>query len=193
MHSSHQALELSLGCSGHDSSTPSAHLAVINQGQWHMMRSSESKFEIKATALLRQLLVLGALSFGLGGCATSSDVVVNRSAPHTNYTSAYVVTHGGNGADMDALIKKELVRHGLNVSSGSASPTSGQLRIEYVDEWKWDVVMYLRSLDVTAYDDRTQNLLATASWKNSAMHGFHSKDTVVADVVSETLKGAGTR
>jgi hypothetical protein len=136
-------------------------------------------------------LFLAALSVALGGCATSSDLVVNRSAPRTVYTSAYIVVNADNGADIDALIKKELLRHGLNVSSGNASQTSGRLRIEYVDEWKWDMVMYLRSIDVSAYDDRSQDLLATASWKNSAMHGFHSKDTVVADVVSETLKGVG--
>jgi hypothetical protein len=158
-----------------------------------MIRPSGSKVARRTTASFRQLFVMGALSLALGGCATSSDVVVNRSAAHTTYTSAYVVTHGGNGADMDALIEKELLRHGLNVSSGSASPSSGQLRIEYVDEWRWDMVMYLRSLDVTAYDDRSQGLLATGSWKNSVMHGYHSKDTVVADVVSETLKGIGTK
>jgi hypothetical protein len=65
--------------------------------------------------LWRQLLTV-ALATGIGGCATSS--------PHTAYTSTYVVAHGGNGADMDALLLKELTRQGRHIGFGLTNPSS---------------------------------------------------------------------
>jgi hypothetical protein len=129
----------------------------------------------------------------LAGCATSSGVIVNYSAPQVVYKSAYVVEHGGSGGDMDALIQKELLRHGLDVTSGAdgAAPESAQLVVKYADNWRWDLKMYLGSLDVMAFDAKTHVLLATGSWKNSVMHGFYSEDKVVDKIVSETLEGIG--
>jgi hypothetical protein len=46
---------------------------------------------------------------------------------------------------MVALIQKELLRHGLDVTSGADSdpPASVQLVVKYADAWKWDLKMYL--------------------------------------------------
>jgi hypothetical protein len=52
--------------------------------------------------------------------------------------------------------------------------------------------MYLHSLDVTVFDSQCKVLLATGSWKNSAMHGFYSSDKVVAKVVAQTLDRLAT-
>jgi hypothetical protein len=62
-----------------------------------------------------------------------------------------------------------------------------QLIAKYQDDWKWDIAMYLRSLDVLVYDRRTNVLIASGSWKNSVFHGFYSSEKVVANVVNDTL------
>jgi hypothetical protein len=129
----------------------------------------------------------------LAGCATSSGVIVNHSAPKVVYKTAYVIAHGGSGSDMDALVQKELLRHGLDVTSGadSTGPEGAQLMVKYADDWRWDLKMYLRSLDVMAFDAKTHVLLATASWKNSAVHGFYDEEKAVTKLVDDTLEGIG--
>jgi hypothetical protein len=123
------------------------------------------------------------------GCATSSGVIVNPAATKVTYHSAYVVVHGDRSSDMDGLLQKEMLRHGLAVSVGPEGGSSGdaQLIIRYADDWKWDLKMYLRSFDVMIFDPKTKVLLATGSWKNSAFHGFYSEEKVVARVVDQTL------
>jgi hypothetical protein len=125
----------------------------------------------------------------LSGCATSSGVVVNPSAQRAVYKTAYVVVHGASSQDMDAHVQREFLRHGIAVSVGPEGGPIGnvQLIVRYSDDWRWDLKMYLRSFDVMVFDARTNTLLATGSWENSAMHGFYNEDKVDASVVDQTL------
>jgi hypothetical protein len=131
------------------------------------------------------VLVAGSLT----GCATHSDVIVNPSITKLHYQSAYVVVHGDRSSDMDANLQKELLRHGLSVTVGPETSSTGdaQLIVRYADDWKWDMAMYLRKFDVMVFDAHSKTLLASGSWKNSAMHGFHGSEKVVAQVVDETF------
>jgi hypothetical protein len=133
--------------------------------------------------------------FALGGCATTSGVMVNPAAPKVTYQSVYVVTHGGNSADMDANLQREFLRHGFSVSVGAEGGAAPDVQIvaRYADDWKWDMAMYLRSLDVLIYDRNTNVLLANGSWKNSVFHGFYSSEKVVAQVIDDTLAKLGTK
>jgi len=135
------------------------------------------------TALL--VLVAGSLV----GCATRSGVIVNPSIAKVRYQSAYVVVHGDRSSDMDANLQRELLRRGLSVTVGPETSATGdaQLIVRYADDWKWDLAMYLWSFDVMVFDAHSKVLLATGSWKNSSMHGFHSADKVVAQVVDQTF------
>jgi hypothetical protein len=139
---------------------------------------------LNPTALAATLILAS-----LAGCATSSGVVVNPAAKRVTYQTAFVVTHGDRSADMDALLQREMLRHGLGVSAGpeSSAPGDAQLVVRYADDWRWDIKMYLRSFDVMVFDANTKTLLATGSWKNSVLHGFYEEDTVVAQVVNQTL------
>ena len=128
----------------------------------------------------------------LSGCATSSQVVVQPSARVVvrNYHSAYLVTHGGNSSDMDAHIEKALLRRGFAVTTGGepVQPPNAQLVVKYVDDWKWDMAMYLRSFDLMIYNGQSNVLLADGTWTNSLLHGFYSADKVVDQVVGKTVK-----
>jgi hypothetical protein len=112
---------------------------------------------------------------------------------HAEYHTVYVVVHGENSGDMDANLQREFMRHGLSVSvgSGDVMPAGTQLVARYADNWRWDMAMYLRSLDVMVYDAKSNVLLASGSWKNSTMHGFYGSEKVVAKVVDQTLTQIG--
>lgn len=141
---------------------------------------------------LRRIVTGSLLALFLSACATSSQVVVSPSVPVAvrSYRTVYLVTHGGNSSDMDAHIEKALLERGFSVTTGRDPHHSenAQLVVKYVDDWKWDVKMYIASFDLMIYDGRSGVLLAAGTWKNSALHGFYSADGVVEKVVGGTVK-----
>ena len=133
--------------------------------------------------------LVGVVAFAaillVGGCATRSSVVVNPGVS-LQAKSAYVVLHGGNSGDMDVHIQRELMAHGLVVKAGpELRQPDTDIIVRYSDDWRWDMAMYLRSLDVQVYSVSTGELVASGSWKNSALHGFHSEEGVVKDVIDQ--------
>lgn len=136
---------------------------------------------------------LGALLL-LVGCATSQQVVVNPSTAGRSFESAYLVIHGEPSDDVDASLQRELLLRGLAVTAGSEEdkPDDADLLIRYADDWKWDITMYLKRLDLQIYDGREgDTLLASATWKNSALHGYHGLDKVVGNLIDETFAKLG--
>jgi hypothetical protein len=129
----------------------------------------------------------------LGGCATTQNVVVSPVALTQSFSTAHLVLHGEPSDDVDASIQRELLLRGLEVSAGeeAAAPEDVDLIVRYVDDWKWDVTMYLRRLDIQVYEGGGRTLLASATWKNSALHGYHGLDKVVSRLVQETFSKLG--
>lgn len=140
----------------------------------------------------RTLTVGIAVLFAVG-CATSQDIVVNPTNTGHPLKSAYLVAHGDKSSDVDAAIQRELFRRGVAVSAGPdvRQVESADAIVRYIDAWNWDMAMYLRALDIQVYDAKSGVLLASASWKNSAMHGFHGMDGVVSELVDGILKKLG--
>ena len=137
------------------------------------------------------VLVFVLLALLSGGCATSSNVVVNAGSAQKIH-SAYVVLHDGKSSDMDAHIQRELMAHNIQVKAGpEMQQPSADIVVRYSDNWRWDVTMYLRSLDIQVYDATTGTLRASGSWKNSALHGYHGASGVVKDVIDEIFLKLG--
>jgi hypothetical protein len=130
--------------------------------------------------------IVGLLCLALtGGCATSSNVTVNPGTA-LQVRTAYVVLHQGQSSDMDANIQRELMAHGVQVKAGPEIEHPGtDILVRYSDDWKWDMAMYLRSLDIQVYDASTGTLVASGSWKNSVLHGFHGSEGVVKGVMDQ--------
>jgi hypothetical protein len=141
------------------------------------------------TVLYATILVL------ILGCATSQQIVVNPAGHGRSFRTAHLVIHGDPSSDVDASIQRELLLRGLSVTAGNEAdrPANADLLVRYVDDWKWDMVMYLRRLDLQIYDAQGNTLLAAATWKNSPMHGYHGLDKVVAQLVGETFTRLGLR
>ena len=141
-----------------------------------------------ANILIRALALITVF-----GCATSNSVTVNPSASAKAFKSAYLVAHGEPSSDMDAHIQRELLAHGLQVKIGPEIRTLADVDIivRYADNWRWDMAMYLRTLDIQVYDAASGTLLVMGSWKNSPLHGFHGAEGVVKQVVDEIFAKLG--
>lgn len=50
--------------------------------------------------------------------------------------------------------------------------------VRYGDEWKWDLVMYLWSMDVSFTDAKTGVVKGTAHYKNRFWHTFPNPENV---------------
>jgi hypothetical protein len=127
------------------------------------------------------------------GCSTTSDIVATPQAAGKQYHTAYLVAHGDKSSDVDAAIQRELFRRGFVMSSGAEGkqPENADLIVRYADGWSWDVVMYLAKLDIQVYDAKGGGMIASATWKNSAMHGFHDLDKIADELVGGMLKKMG--
>lgn len=140
-------------------------------------------------------LIIIVCSVCLIGCATSRNVSSSRtlSAPLRSLKTVYVVNNGGK-SNIGENIQDTLVHYGFNVRSGPDVSTlkDTDLIVRYTDRWRWDLVMYLRSLDVRVYDGATGDLLVSGSWKNSPLHGFYSAETVVTTLLNDTFNSSSS-
>jgi hypothetical protein len=128
----------------------------------------------------------------LWGCSTSSSVLVTSPTPMPiKGGKAYVKTHGGSSTDIDKAFQGSLMRHNLevvNITTDAPPPGSAGIFVTYDDTWRWDITMYLMAIHVQFFDARTNTLLVSGDWTNSAFHGFHSADHVVSQVAEDMFK-----
>jgi hypothetical protein len=130
-------------------------------------------------------------SFSLMGCSTTQKVSLAKLNAPKAIASVAQVPEEGNSPDMNAKLDSALRAEGLNVKQPLAqgTRTSGDVDaiVSYTDSWRWDIVMYLKSLTVRMYDAATGDLLVSGEWSDSALHGFRDSQAVVKGVVSEML------
>lgn len=71
--------------------------------------------------------------------------------------------------------------------AGTRGNPPADANVSYVDVWRWDVTMYLKSLRIRMFDGRTGDLLASGEWSDSDLHGFRDAKGVVGDLVAEMM------
>ena len=133
---------------------------------------------------------LAAVAFTTG-CATSQNVNLAQVSGGRPVSTVAMVPSEGNSADMDAAVKDALVNQGLTAKAplpaGTRKSADVDMIVSYTDQWRWDLAMYLRWVNIEMYDAETGNLLATARWENSAFHGFQDYKTVVKGLVDDMM------
>jgi len=50
--------------------------------------------------------------------------------------------------------------------------------VKYLDTWNWDVVMYLKALNIQLYENITHTLIANGKWETWGFHTYSSPDNV---------------
>lgn len=136
--------------------------------------------------------VLAALAL-LSGCSTSQSVMSGTQPNNSPLTKACLVAHGGKSVDMDARIQQNLQNHGVSVLTAPACDKNApgvDFTVTYTDQWWWDVVMYLKAVDIHFYTVPGGQLIASGHWNNSPLHQFPSADGVVANLMDDMFNHA---
>lgn len=143
-----------------------------------------------------------AASFALvcvivSGCATTQGVTLAKPNPTTQVATVAQVPDAGNSPEMNAFLETALQNEGILLKAplplGTRKSEEVDAIISYVDVWYWDLVMYLKALNVRIYEAETGDLLVTGQWDDSALHGFRDAEVIMQSVISEmltTLRGA---
>jgi hypothetical protein len=126
----------------------------------------------------------------LSGCSTTQNVTAGPRVKNSPMATACFTAHGGRSADMDAAIQRNLENHGVSVAL-APSCDKPDMNVTYTDSWFWDIVMYLRSMDIRFYKAPSGGLIASGHWKNSVLHQFPNADGVVQDLMDEMFKQTG--
>ena len=85
-------------------------------------------------------------------------------------------------------ITSELQKRGFRViDSGNKEPQlpKNALILHYMDTWFWDVIMYLRVLDIRILDGNNSEIMATAKFKNGPIHSYANPQRVVSDLFED--------
>lgn len=137
------------------------------------------------------LLVCAALA----GCSTTSNVMMGNPDQTKPIHTVAFTPQGGNSADMDNYIQRDLLSRGVDVKAmaapGTRKMTNVDAVVSYSDTWRWDLVMYLKSLDISIFDASSGSLLISGHWENSALHGFQDPAGVINQVMDEMFSKMG--
>ena len=125
------------------------------------------------------------------GCATSQNVSLGQMTGVKQLSTVALVSSDGNSADMDTAIKSAFMSQGMApkqaMPAGTRKSSEVDVIVDYTDQWRWDLVMYLRWVTINMYDAESGNLLANARWDNSAFHGFQDYKVVVKGLVDDMV------
>ena len=148
---------------------------------------------------MRQILIaisLLAAAFTTG-CATTQNVNLAQLTGARPLATVAMVPSEGNSPDMDAAVKSALANQGLTskppLPSGTRKSSDVDVIVSYTDQWRWDMAMYLRWVNIEMYDADSGNMLASARWENSAFHGFQDYKTVVKGLIDDMMTKIKTR
>jgi hypothetical protein len=152
----------------------------------------DNRKRIKGKKMKRfSLLLICAITVMLTGCATSQNVTLAMANPPAILSTASLSMQDGNSADMDIGISQQFQALGIAmkspVTAGVTRTGGADMIVAYNDVWRWDIVMYLKSLNINIFDAKSGNLLVTGRWENSVFHGFQNYKDVIRDLSVEMM------
>jgi len=114
------------------------------------------------------ILLLFAAMLMVSGCS-SIEISRPKGAPLESMKSAYVVVAKGGNPNIGGYIQAALARRGLKVNIGTIEdkPSDAAFFVTYTDQWNWDIVVYLSSLNIKFFDNATGEIIASGSFKNN--------------------------
>lgn len=123
------------------------------------------------------------------GCSTTQRVVLAKADSTKVVQTVAQVRAADNSADMDANLQSALQKESLSIKAtlpaGTRKSSEVDALVSYTDVWRWDLVMYLKSLSISMYDAETGDLLVTGQWSDSALHAFRDSKLVMQNLLDE--------
>jgi hypothetical protein len=90
---------------------------------------------------------------------------------------------------MNSNLESALQKAGVAVKAshpmGTRSGRDSDALISYVDVWRWDIAMYIKSLTVKLHDAETGDLVAIGQWNESPLHAWRDAKLVMENLVGE--------
>ena len=135
--------------------------------------------------------VIGFLVVVLMGCSTLKPATVMQHETIVATKTAYIVDTDESSAEMELAVQKAMMQLGIATSNGplASKPQDVDIYVKCVDTWMWDFHMYLTTLNVSVYDNATDQLIAAGGFNNRVfLHGYPDADQVAIDVVNSIFK-----
>lgn len=146
---------------------------------------------MKITSIRLLSLFMLATTVFVTGCSTTQEITLAKAEPTKKISKVIQVLEADNSAQMNVNLEAALQKQGFAIKAplpaGMRKSVDADALISYVDVWRWDVVMYLRSLSVKLYDAQSGDLLVSGEWKDSPMHGFRDAKVVMDGLVTEVF------
>ncbi|MES2535847.1 MAG: hypothetical protein V4632_08230 [Pseudomonadota bacterium] len=139
------------------------------------------------------IAILCAAVLALTGCATSQSVTLGTTNPPKAFGSgaASLIPQEGNSASMDINVTQYLQASGISVkapvAAGTRQASDVDMLVAYSDVWRWDLVMYLKTVNVNIFEAKSGNLVVTGRWDNSPLHGFQDPNQIIKELMSEMM------
>ncbi len=135
-------------------------------------------------ALISTLLILS-------GCSTTQEVLLAKNNPTKMVQTIARSTGDSDAADMNKNVDDAFAAQGIEVKSVFPPETRKSPEVDaiyvYSDQWRWDLVMYLRALSINIFDAESGDLLITGKWHDSTLHGFRDAREVSRNLVADMI------
>jgi len=130
--------------------------------------------------------ILGLLlALVVSGCSTVEPAKHYAGTPLDPMKTAFVVIGKDYDPKIGVNIQEALGQHGVTASAGALAdkPKDVAFYVEYEDHWRWDLAMYLFSLDIRFVDNTTGQVMGSGAFRQGAFHSFPNPREKVFAVV----------
>jgi len=127
----------------------------------------------------------------ISGCAISTEhSSVLPGVDLSQHKVLFVVKDQDDRRNVAEEISERLIELGYQSSVGqeSDSPESADIVVRYLATWRWDVVIYLATLNIRFHDPESQMTLASGTSEHRGMHHW-TKRKMVEEVLTNIFEG----
>lgn len=138
------------------------------------------------------ILFLCLLIFiNLTGCANLATGRVTPGVDIKQFNKFYVVKFKPDNHEINHLIRDELQVMGYEATTGPEDkvPEDAEVVVTYLDNWMWDITMYMIKLRVFMHEPKTQKLLAKGESYHTSLTR-KSPEEMVTEVLSNILNNS---
>ena len=127
----------------------------------------------------------------LAGCANRIGATIDPSTKLSNLKTMVVKVSATDNTNTHMFIADSLRAKGVTVSTDAkAVPTNYDALVTYIENWKWDMSMYLLELTVTLRDPKTEKPLAMGNAYHTSLTRRSPKEMSieVVDAIYKDVK-----
>jgi hypothetical protein len=136
---------------------------------------------------MKKILCFAALAWLVSSCSTVEPAKHFGTRSLDSMKSAYVIVATGGNPNIASYITAALVNRNLKASLGPLKdkPADVAFYVTYREHWNWDVAVYLDTLEIEFFDNTTDKMIASGSFRNSkVMESWPNPRKKTIDVVN---------